>query len=494
MLLKGGWDPRKSHQDLWRRVRSELERLGASNVAARWTKGHARPEDILAGRSTENDARRNEGADKLVHEGAAGWALKDSLAEHFLARRRIAILAQRMAIACVRARFEERARIEQQEEALKEDMAQAFPEEQEVHPGGVDGADEPRDGTGPKEPALRRAWLRRNFPGFDWEGGDGAGYVHHVLVGDVAPKAWRYLPFSLYLPMRWYWSQVKWSTEHVVRGRGRGTTWLQLACDFEASTGTAIFTKTSGGARKLLTIGAKARQFALASMHLLRMLAGEGFIPRRITSLTNLVPIGAGQAAGITPAVSLLRHNEVAVFLAEQLLEHPLQNRSTMRWRWNAPRCVARIVAWDGVRHKKEETEGAWERPLGENAFFDITKDENAATSEDEGKGSSPRSSPLGHDGEDGRPWASSLGHAGAASPKRQGGPRFGGAMKTRESSRLANTRARWRSFIKLRTRKLRTRKEESGPRESGKPVEEGDEGKGDDRMMSMSGKGGGAR
>ncbi len=113
-IVDGKWGGKKSRIDLWKRVRQQVSRLGPGAVAARWTKGHAKEGDIEAGRSSPEDARRNEEADALVHLGAVGWALPEAVAEHFLQKRRLAILAQRMAIACLKARFEERTRQEQE--------------------------------------------------------------------------------------------------------------------------------------------------------------------------------------------------------------------------------------------------------------------------------------------------------------------------------------------------------------------------------------------
>ncbi len=74
-VLEGATFDGTAHYDLWRRVESEVERLGKHRVKVRWTKGHATEEDIRQGKSSEQDARRNEEADKLVQQGMEGWAI-----------------------------------------------------------------------------------------------------------------------------------------------------------------------------------------------------------------------------------------------------------------------------------------------------------------------------------------------------------------------------------------------------------------------------------
>ncbi len=58
------------------------------------------------------------------------------------------------------------------------------------------------------------------YEGFSAEGG-----VAHPLEGDVSHKGWRYLHYSLYAHMKWYWSRVQWATADSQRGGTRGTTW-----------------------------------------------------------------------------------------------------------------------------------------------------------------------------------------------------------------------------------------------------------------------------
>ncbi len=68
-VIAGRWNSKKSHIDLWKRVRAEVQRLGEGAVSARWTKGHAKEIHIEEGKSCPEDARRNEAADALVHMG-----------------------------------------------------------------------------------------------------------------------------------------------------------------------------------------------------------------------------------------------------------------------------------------------------------------------------------------------------------------------------------------------------------------------------------------
>ncbi len=204
--------------------------------------------------------------------------------------------------------------------------------------------------------------------------------------------------------MNWYWEAVTWQPVGCAQGRGRGTTWLQLACDFEAATGIELFSKDQGGAKKELTMSAKARQFALATMQLFRR-RGARIHHRRVVSLTNLVPLGAGQLAGLSPPVNLLRHSDVSLFLAAQLAGNPGRNKPSLRWRWMGGRCgKATVPLWKG-RHP-HEVPAVWNLLPGGDEHFVLEAGPplRSLTFGQDGEvgemlSTHPRSLTLGHDG-----------------------------------------------------------------------------------------------
>ncbi len=332
----------------------------------------------------------------MVHQGAVGWALPEAIAEHYLHRRRIAILAQRMAIECLKARFAERTRREQDEYLLRQEMEQAFPELQEdvVHTVFAEGGE---------AEAVRPGTIKERFPGMQWSSPDGLR-VHTEFLDAFDKTQWRHLPFSLLDPVMWYWENVTWDPVVQTQGRGRGTTWLQLACDCEASTGTALFSKTPGGSRRDLTLGAKARLFALATMQIFRHRKAR-MRPKRVVSLTNLVPLGAGQLAGVSPRVNLMRHSEVAMFLANELVSHLDKNRPAERWKWHAARCGEALQPlWKGRR--AEWPGDTWPCLADSDIHVDLVESVPWPSALGHGGVQAsearrpPRSSALGHDGE----------------------------------------------------------------------------------------------
>ncbi len=108
------------------------------------------------GRSSETDARRNQGADDLVHEGMKNWALPDWETGLYLRKRRVALLTQRMYIATLKARMRKKTEMEMQEAAAKIEMDQAFPElapldqqeEMQEEPTGGEGEGEDQRESG----------------------------------------------------------------------------------------------------------------------------------------------------------------------------------------------------------------------------------------------------------------------------------------------------------------------------------------------------------
>ena len=58
------------HADLWRRLDALLCQRPKHSVVTQWTKGHARPEHVTTGLSTELDTWGNTGTDGLAEKGA----------------------------------------------------------------------------------------------------------------------------------------------------------------------------------------------------------------------------------------------------------------------------------------------------------------------------------------------------------------------------------------------------------------------------------------
>ncbi len=249
----------------------------------------------------------------------------------YLRKRSIAILTHRMYIAILSERMRKKQEQETQEVAMRLEVERAFPTDQPVGPSGEMGTQDVEEQTEQDD-----TWLTRRFPGYEWDQriGDGASKIELDRVAPTGKLAG--LPPSFAEPLRWYWSNVRWARGVATRGRLRGTTWLQLALDFEAATGKEIVKKTKRGGLAAPTMAAKARAFALASWATLREGLGGGKHPKakRVKNLANLMPIGAERAAGISPAVELMCNKETAISLIKQIADHPLQNKARTRWKW----------------------------------------------------------------------------------------------------------------------------------------------------------------
>ena len=91
------------------------------------------------------------------------------------------------------------------------------------------------------------------------------------------------------------------------RGQGNGTTWLELAIDFQIATGVTI----AGVTEAIPIVKQEAAIFALASMKVLRHMGAWGKTRRTGQGINTLVPMGAPRAAGISPAASMTHHKVV---------------------------------------------------------------------------------------------------------------------------------------------------------------------------------------
>ena len=70
ILLAGGDISGLEHQDLWQRLRRELDSRPSFDIIVRWVKAHTTDDDIAAGIITPRDKRLNDGADDLAKGGA----------------------------------------------------------------------------------------------------------------------------------------------------------------------------------------------------------------------------------------------------------------------------------------------------------------------------------------------------------------------------------------------------------------------------------------
>ena len=86
----------------------EFARRGASvsriSVCVSWVKGHAKQIDIDRGRTTEEDKRGNDGADKLAVAGANKHRVSLRVVGAAQQRKKIAMNVQRMMVAVLQAR------------------------------------------------------------------------------------------------------------------------------------------------------------------------------------------------------------------------------------------------------------------------------------------------------------------------------------------------------------------------------------------------------
>jgi len=101
--VHAGWSG--DHADLWDALAAELLSR-SSPVQVMWVKGHAKPIDILRGRTTEEDKRGNDGADALAVAGAKMHPISSEVLEAAVQRREYAVQVQSMMVTVLEARFE----------------------------------------------------------------------------------------------------------------------------------------------------------------------------------------------------------------------------------------------------------------------------------------------------------------------------------------------------------------------------------------------------
>ncbi len=219
-----------------KRVQTEVQRLGEDRVRVRWTKGHATPEDIEQGKSTERDAQRNEEADNLVQAGMQGWAIPKWQCDLYFQTRRVAILTHRMYIAVLQARMKSKMEREMQEVAMRMDGGDVRMG-METQQGMMMEMRAQQPETQGWTEEENEEWIKGRYPGYKWNQGIGDEGRRYPLTEEIPSREWKYLPQSFLEPLVWFWDTANWATGVAHQGRMRGTTWLQLAADFEALTG-----------------------------------------------------------------------------------------------------------------------------------------------------------------------------------------------------------------------------------------------------------------
>jgi len=108
-----GW--KGDHADLWNLLGAELQSR-AVGVCVSWVKGHAKQIDIDRGRTTEEDKRGNDGADKLAVAGANKHRVSLQVVGAAQQRKKNAMNVQRMMVAVLQARASAEHSIHQEAE------------------------------------------------------------------------------------------------------------------------------------------------------------------------------------------------------------------------------------------------------------------------------------------------------------------------------------------------------------------------------------------
>ena len=97
-----GW--KHDHADLWNRL-AKHQQSRATEVSVTWVKGHAKAIDVARGRTTDEDKRGNDGADKLAVAGAAMHQVSAEVVAAASLRKTNALHVQQMMVAILKARF-----------------------------------------------------------------------------------------------------------------------------------------------------------------------------------------------------------------------------------------------------------------------------------------------------------------------------------------------------------------------------------------------------
>ena len=98
----GGW--KHDHADLWNVLALALQNRMA-DVCVSWVMGHAKAIDVARGRTTEEDKRGNDGADKLAVAGAAMHRVPAEVVAAANLRKQTAMHVQQMMVAILTARL-----------------------------------------------------------------------------------------------------------------------------------------------------------------------------------------------------------------------------------------------------------------------------------------------------------------------------------------------------------------------------------------------------
>eukprot|EP00660_Eupelagonema_oceanica_P019343 gene19343-biopygen18671 len=270
---------RPEHVDLWKRLGRQLTDPTRGAVRFRYVKGHAKEQDVASGRVEAADKFGNDAADALAVEGAALHGVPRERVAAARRRVRVARAVQKMMldIAWERARVREREKMPHggaagEEGAEMKDHPDAEPEEPEdgesgerpsqpptpraaaaeaaPPPPAAAAAPEPQQPPPPPPPPAAaaggedRIQQRYKYPwGWDPPGDRQKMPLERAKMLPVPRGREATADKSCFVhgPRLWharirYYRALEWPPAGAVGGEN-GVTWLELAVDFEVTTG-----------------------------------------------------------------------------------------------------------------------------------------------------------------------------------------------------------------------------------------------------------------
>ena len=226
-LLRTLQIPTQTNVDLWQRLQRCVQLRGPQFFRIRWCMGHATDEDEAAGRISHLNRSGNSCADAAAVAAAARHGETLARKEHFPQLRQQVALVQHMQVTMVTARrkVEENWREEAVAlQQLQQHELDAAEREGAVVPILVPPAPPP-DCSQVRTFTLRTDLdrqrfeaIKRHFSQINWAWADNP--AHSSALDDFGVqqfdpgtlKKWRW-PVLWLRALRWYWSQLKWSTE-----------------------------------------------------------------------------------------------------------------------------------------------------------------------------------------------------------------------------------------------------------------------------------------
>jgi len=311
-VLAGELSAIRDNEDLWARF-AAVERAAATNAVWRKVTGHATLEDVRAGRVEVADKLGNDEADTSAVGGSEQHSLDEQQIKGELDVRDRLTWLQRMliAIAMVRAR-----------------------RERAMEGGGGHVGGPPR-----RPPAV----VRGAFP---WHNG-----VGHVCEAAVMPQ----LPWPGPFKFHWgsgawaalaaYFREVRW-LDPAAPGGDAGTSWLELAMDFEIFSGLSLRLLTQsdkkchrqfGGTGQVWSIGQKAGAFQAMAFKMSKVL-DEWPFPGGLASVEGhhghceaMFRLGGALCVGLARRVCFAMPQEMMDFLKCLSAEFMAEQRCNMK-------------------------------------------------------------------------------------------------------------------------------------------------------------------